>query len=240
MKEKPNYYAIIPADVRYDNELKDKAKLLYGEITALSDKYGYCYASNKYFAELYGVTVTTISLLIKNLVEKGYIESEIKYKEGSKEILNRYLKIIKGGYLKKFKEGYLKKVKDNNININNTSNNIYNNNIYDFIEENFGRTLSPLEYEEISKWEDNDLTRYAIKEAILGGKYNIKYISVVLHSYKMNNIKTVQQAQEEKERFKNKGKKEEPVPSWFNQEIKKEDGLTDEQRRDFEEWKKQL
>lgn len=124
LKEKPNYYAIIPADVRYDNELKDKAKLLYGEITSLSDKYGYCYASNKYFAELYGVTVTTISLLIKNLVEKGYIESEIKYKEGSKEILNRYLKIIKGGYLKNFKEGYLKKVKDNNININNTSNNI--------------------------------------------------------------------------------------------------------------------
>ena len=121
MKEKPNYYAIIPADVRYDNELKDKAKLLYGEITSLSDKYGYCYASNKYFAELYGVTVTTISLLIKNLVEKGYIESEINYKEGSKEILNRYLKIIKGGYLKNFKEGYLKKVKDNNININNTS-----------------------------------------------------------------------------------------------------------------------
>lgn len=230
MKEKPNYYAIIPADVRYDNELKDKAKLLYGEITALSDKYGYCYASNKYFAELYGVTVTTISLLIKNLVEKGYIESEIKYKEGSKEILNRYLKIIKGGYLKNFKEGYLKKVKDNNININNTSNNKYNNNIYDFIEENFGRTLNPLEYEEISKWEDNDLTRYAIKEAILGGKYNVKYISVVLHSYKMNNIKTVQQAQNEKERFKNKGKKVEPVPSWFNQEIKKEDGLTDEER----------
>ena len=121
LKEKPNYYAIIPADVRYDNELKDKAKLLYGEITSLSDKYGYCYASNKYFAELYGVTVTTISLLIKNLVEKGYIESEIKYKEGSKEIINRYLKIIKGGYLKNFKEGYLKKVKDNNININNTS-----------------------------------------------------------------------------------------------------------------------
>lgn len=124
MKEKPNYYAIIPADVRYDKDLKDKAKLLYGEIVSLSDKYGYCYASNKYFAELYGVSVTTISLLIKNLVEKEYIESEIIYKEGTKEILNRYLKIIKGGYLRKVKEGYLRKVKDNNTSINNTSNNI--------------------------------------------------------------------------------------------------------------------
>jgi hypothetical protein len=144
MKEMPNYYAIIPAEVRYDLELKDKAKLLYGEITALSDRNGYCFASNKYFAELYGVSITTISLLIKNLIEKGYIESEIIYKEGSKEILNRYLKIIKGGYLKnlkegylkKVKEGYLKKVKDNNININNTS----NNNIKEIQKKYFNNT----------------------------------------------------------------------------------------------------
>ena len=125
MKEQPNYYAIIPADVRYDTELKDKAKLLYGEIVALSDKGGYCWASNKYFAELYQVSTTTISLLIKDLVEKGYIESEIIYKEGTKEILNRYLRIIKGGYLRNLKEGYLRKVKDNNTSINNTSINKY-------------------------------------------------------------------------------------------------------------------
>ena len=109
MEEKPNYFAVIPANVRYDKDLKDKAKLLYGEIAALSNQYGYCYASNKYFAELYNVTPTTISLLIKDLVDKGYIESEIVYKEGTKEILNRYLRI--------FKEGYLRNLKDNNINI---------------------------------------------------------------------------------------------------------------------------
>ena len=125
---KKNYYAIIPADIRYDENLKDKAKLLYGEITALCNEKGYCYASNKYFADLYGVSTTTISLLIKNLIENGYIESEIIYKENSKEIIGRYLRIssggylskVKEGYLSKVKEGYLSKVKDNNTDINNT------------------------------------------------------------------------------------------------------------------------
>lgn len=121
MEEKPNYYAVIPADVRYDKKLKDKAKLLYAEIVALSNKNGYCYASNSYFAELYGVTTTTISLLIKDLIDNNYITSEIIYKEGSKEILNRYLKILKEGYLKNLKDPIKENLKDNIIN-NNTIN----------------------------------------------------------------------------------------------------------------------
>ena len=122
--EEPNYYAIIPADVRYDKELKDKAKLLYGEICALSNKNGCCFASNSYFAQLYGVTNTTISLLVKELIDKGYLQSEIVYKDGTKEIEHRYLTIIKGGYLKNIKYPIKENLKDNNTSINNTSNNI--------------------------------------------------------------------------------------------------------------------
>lgn len=132
MNEKPNYYAIIPANVRYDKDLRDKAKLLYGEITALCNKNGYCFASNKYFADLYGVTTTTISTLIKELVDKGYIESVIQYKRGTKEILNRYLKI--------FKEGIKKNLKDNNTSINNNKEikEIYKEKFfeYDWLNEN--------------------------------------------------------------------------------------------------------
>jgi hypothetical protein len=127
MKETPNYYAVIPANVRYDPELKDKAKLLYGEIVALSNKNGYCFASNRYFAELYGVSKMTISLLIKNLVDNGYIETEIKYKENSKEIDNRYIKIVIYPYIKKSIYPIYENLKDNNININNTSINIKEN-----------------------------------------------------------------------------------------------------------------
>lgn len=132
MEEKPNYYAIIPADIRYDTELRDKAKLLYGEITALCNKNGYCFASNKYFAKLYGVTTTTISTLIKELVDRGYITTTIQYKTGTKEILNRYLKI--------FKEGMQNNLKDNNTSINNTDKEeeIYKEEVfdYDWIDDN--------------------------------------------------------------------------------------------------------
>ena len=98
---------------------------------------------------------------------------------------------------------------NNNINNNiNNNNNIYEdiniNNIYIYIEENFVRTLNPIEYEVVSRWEDNDLTRYAIKEAVLKGIYNIKYIDTVLSNYKKNSITTVQQAQEQEKKFKEK------------------------------------
>ena len=94
MEEKKSYYAIIPANVRYDAELTPNAKLLYGEITALCNEKGYCWATNDYFAKLYNVSKVSISKWVSALVKKRYIYSEIIYKEGTKEILNRYLKLI--------------------------------------------------------------------------------------------------------------------------------------------------
>lgn len=74
---KPSYYAIIPANVRYDKELSANAKLLYGEITALCNDRGYCWATNQYFSNLYGVSERTIRTLVKQLVDKKYIKIEI-------------------------------------------------------------------------------------------------------------------------------------------------------------------
>ena len=84
---------------------------------------------------------------------------------------------------------------------NNNNNNIIINSIYEFVEQNFGRTLSPIEYEEISNWKDNELTRYAIKQAVISNKCGIKYISRIINTYEKENIKTVQQAQERERQF---------------------------------------
>ena len=122
-QERPNFYAVIPANVRYAN-ITPNAKLLYGEITALSTQKGYCFARNKYFANLYGVSIVSISKWIKELIDNNFIESEIIYKEGTKEILNRYLRIIGEGIKEKFNTPIKERFKDNNTNINNTNNNI--------------------------------------------------------------------------------------------------------------------
>ena len=126
MEEKPNYYSIIPAEVRYDNTLKDKAKLLYGEITSLSNEQGYCYASNKYFADLYKVSTRTITDLIKELMDRGYIESVLIYKDGTKEVIQRRLYLWKKTSIpieENFYRGIEENFQDNNKDINNKNNN---------------------------------------------------------------------------------------------------------------------
>ena len=117
MTDKPNYYAIIPAKVRYSS-LKPNAKLLYGEITALSNKLGYCYASNNYFAELYGVSKNTVSRWLSDLTKLGFVTIEIQ-RNKNKEITKRII-----GIDKNVVTPIDKIVKENNTSNNTTSNNI--------------------------------------------------------------------------------------------------------------------
>lgn len=85
---RPSYYAVIPADVRYDDQIPPNAKLLYGEISALIGKDGFCYASNAYFMKLFGFSDPTISRLISQLEKAGYIQREIE-KDDSGQVKRR-------------------------------------------------------------------------------------------------------------------------------------------------------
>ena len=117
MKENPNYYAIIPANVRY-SDLKPNAKLLYGEITALSNKYGFCFASNKYFAELYNVNKNTVSSWLSDLKNYGFIVIKIE-RDSNLQIIKRCI-----GITKNTDTPIHEKMKGNSTSINTTSNNI--------------------------------------------------------------------------------------------------------------------
>jgi len=143
--EKPSYYAIIPSIVRYDERLSASEKLMYGELTCLTNKLGYCYATNSYFAKLYGKDASTISRWVKNLEDCGYIT--VDYEREGKQIIRRIIKMVHlpsvvlqncNEGIEFLQEGYCKNRKENITSINNTS----NNNIYP-TEEKPKRTRKP-------------------------------------------------------------------------------------------------
>lgn len=87
--EKPCYYAMLTADVRYDKRLKPAEKLLYAEISSLLNMNGKCFASNEYFAKLYEVSEQSISNYLANLKKYGYINMD--YIRNGATVERRYI-----------------------------------------------------------------------------------------------------------------------------------------------------
>jgi len=126
MKEKPNYYAIIPAEVRYSKVLTPNAKLLYAEITALCNMNGKCTASTQYFCRLYEVSRGAVQNWLKMLDDNGYIDRTVIYKQGTKEIMHRYINIKDKGSVK---------ISTDNTNINITNTNLTDSNTKAFFKK---------------------------------------------------------------------------------------------------------
>ena len=126
--ETPNFYAIISADVRYSKNINANEKLLYAEITALTQSTGICWASNIYFAGLFNCTPQAISKWVKNLEKNGFLVCEYEYEKGSKEVKKRLIKVsttVEGGINNGIKGinhslgGYQHTIKENNTRDNN-------------------------------------------------------------------------------------------------------------------------
>ena len=111
---KPNYYAVIPAEVRYNKKLTPNAKLLYAEITALCNMNGKCTASTQYFCNLYEVSKVSIQKWLKILQDHNYIKRVNIYKLGSKQIEARVITLVNIPSKEKFTD-------NTNINITNTN-----------------------------------------------------------------------------------------------------------------------
>lgn len=217
--EQPSYYSVTPATVRYDHRLKPNEKLLYGEITALANVKGYCYASNSYFAKLYGVKSGTVSGWVAHLKELSYIDTQTIYKENSKEIQERRIYIndtptrnIAGVCDKKRIPPTIKnedpmryKSKENNTSINNTSKNINNNTKQQADASNAftafqmsGATLNGFTMPQLVEYVDklgDELVRHAIEYMSNSApKASFNYLKRILDSYENTGITTVEQA----------------------------------------------
>lgn len=192
--DNPGYYAVIPATVRYDDRLTPNAKLLYGEITALCNKEGYCWAGNAYFANLYGVTKTSISTWIGNLKDCGYISLQMQYAEGTKHILNRYIRILGEGVQENL-DTYTSKLNEpmqEILTVNTTSNitsNITVNSIVDFdsfwklYPRKAGKKTASERWNKIKPTqEEMAMIEHNINERLSTGEWDVNNQSFILHA----------------------------------------------------------
>ncbi|AVH47338.1 helix-turn-helix domain-containing protein [Staphylococcus sp. FR124] len=212
MKERPNYYSIIPAHVRYDKELKPMEIIMYGELTALSNKYGYSYASNKYFSELYNVHKKTVSTWISHLKEKGYIDTVV-IRDKNMTVTERRIYITVPypsnygeGYPQKSGEPIHKKTEENNTRENNTRENNTSINsdgdiskIFQLITKEIEIIQSPLKVQELEdelnliKNNKLEITEVAIKYCKENNK-GINYLIKVLKNWNNQGVDTKEKA----------------------------------------------
>ena len=218
--EQPSYYSILTANVRYDKELKANEKLLFSEITALSNKSGYCHATNKYFAKLYSKNTSTISDWINHLKQREYLKV-VMVKDG-KQIKERRLFPISNpirenpntpseksveGYSQKNEYPIRENPKENITSINNTSkNNMLNDarhtfrDVHNLWESNWGFPNGIAE-QDLTEWTKKygaDLVMHVITYALrrnINSKGADRYLARTFEQYDKQSIKTVEQAE---------------------------------------------
>ncbi|MCG7817984.1 helix-turn-helix domain-containing protein [Staphylococcus epidermidis] len=208
MKEQPNYYSIIPSHVRYDKELKPMEVIMYGELTALSNKYGYSYASNNYFAELYNVHKKTVSTWISHLKEKGYIDTVV-IRDENMTVTERRIYITAPypsnhgeGYPQKSGEPIHKKTEENNTRINNTRINRDSDEIsksFQYISNNLEIIQSPLKAQQLEEaikdFKDNKLEIVTVAtDYCKENNKGINYLIKVLENWSKDGVDTKEKA----------------------------------------------
>ncbi|MCC4346141.1 helix-turn-helix domain-containing protein [Limosilactobacillus reuteri] len=223
--EQPSYYSILTANVRYDKELKANEKLLFSEITALSNRNGYCHANNNYFANLYNVSKTSISNWINHLKERGYLKVEM-IKDGKeikerrlfpistpiKEKFNTPSRNLYEGNKEKFNTPIKENFKENITSMNTTSTNKLLADAQHSFQEittlwqnnwGFPNGIAQQDLTEWSKEFGNDLVYYCVEFAL---RHNVTargadpYLNRKLSDYRKQGIKTVQAAIESDQR----------------------------------------
>ena len=121
---KPENYILIPAEVKNCKELKPIEKLIFGDITCLCNQKGYCWAGNRYFAELYQISKRSVSRYINHLKELNFITAVVE-RDANKKVIKRTIKINDNPIEKTDStsgQNFLAPI-DRTVQYNNTSNN---------------------------------------------------------------------------------------------------------------------
>lgn len=220
----PAYYGILTANVRYSTQLSMSEKIMFTEITALSNAKGYCSAKNKYFADLYNKSEKTISLWIKNLKDCGFIR--IEYKRRGAEVIMRKIYPTPEHELQKCKSTdnknvsrtNYKNVKENNTSINNTRINkssstaTTDQNAFELYQIIVG-ILTPMQSQNLSEYIrelSDDVVKFAINAmANQTEQRSFNYLNRILMKYEQLGINTVKKAEalEKEHQAKKKPKK---------------------------------
>lgn len=129
----------IPKEIWLAKDLGWSEKVLLVEIDSLDGEQG-CFASNEYLADFFKLSKDRISRMVSSLRDKNYITVDFQYKEGTKQIEKRIIRVVKHQYpigentntpSRKQREGLGENTdtpigenaKDNNTVFNNTTNN---------------------------------------------------------------------------------------------------------------------
>lgn len=171
-------YSVIPTRILFNENLKPNVKLLYGAITSLCNKEGYCFASNNYLGAKFKVDPKTISSWIKELRELNYVIVEI-IRNDKKEIIQRRIYVNDTPYTLNNRypstlnnvESIHQKMEDNNIITNNINTHTehkktYNKNVflyeyeYDSLVEEYGIDKAKKCIEELSLYKNSKGVQY--------------------------------------------------------------------------------
>ena len=134
--------------------------------------------------------LSEIMNIITSLTEKGILKIDIINKKVREEVINLEELYKKLGFIVINDE-----IKENS------------NNIFDVFEKEFGRTLSPIDYEIITDWQKNyndEIILLALKEAVFNGVNNLRYIDKILIDWNKKGIKNEQDIVNDRKSFQSK------------------------------------
>ena len=165
------------------------------------------------FSNDLNMTLVEVMSFIEALTDKKFIRVESK--KNDKGIMEEF--IIMDDFYSKLTLITIDEV-------NKETNDASKSDIFEVIQKEFGRTISPIEYEIINAWQDSNIAEetivLALKEAVYNGVNNLRYIDKILSEWAKKGIKTSEDLDKSRVQF-NQAKKEvhEDIDyDWLNDE----------------------